>query len=164
MREIKLSDTTDYTNQEDTEQEAPKALRAQLEAALAENKTLKDWKSTKERNEAFSGAGLDLSVDEDGKAKQPLHQLFVKSYDGKLDADAIKASATDFGVLQAPVQDSETQELANQHAAFDRASLGANAAPVVGSKTAALEKAQTAQTREEFHAAIKEAGFTVNNN
>jgi len=56
------------------------------------------------RELAFLKAGIDL--------ESPQGKLFAKAYDGDFTVDAVKASATEYGVLDAPKQQIPTEEFA----------------------------------------------------
>jgi hypothetical protein len=72
-------------------------LRKQLEDALAEAKRakaeLEQVRAEKARDEAFAKAGIPDS---------PTGKLFRKAYDGAPDAEAIRAAAQEYGVLEPP--------------------------------------------------------------
>lgn len=74
-------------------QQTGSGLRAQLEAALAENAELKQQVEqgfTAQRDLAFIRAGIDT---ESGPGK-----LLAKSYDGELDPEAITQFAEEYGI------------------------------------------------------------------
>jgi hypothetical protein len=56
------------------------------------------------RELAFLKAGIDLD--------SPQGKLFAKAYDGEFTVDAVRASATEYGVLETPKQQIPTEEFA----------------------------------------------------
>lgn len=81
-----MADTQTQPVQGEQAPESPSGLRAQLDAALAENRELKQFK----RESAFKEAGFDLKGGE-GKA-------LARLYEGDADPDAIRAFAkSEFG-------------------------------------------------------------------
>lgn len=77
----------------DDQQTGGSGLRAQLEAALEENKQLKERLSTGEnavRELAFRDAGIDT--------KSGVGKLLAKTYDGDLEPEAIGAFAKEHGI------------------------------------------------------------------
>ena len=85
----------DDQNDAGTSSEEARGLRAQLEAAKAEAAAAKaEAESIKQqaaREQAFAKAGIPDSK---------LGEMFRKSYDGELSADAIKANALELGLIQ----------------------------------------------------------------
>ena len=104
--------TTQETTEETTEETAGGGLRKQLEAVLAENKTMK----ADARNQAFDSAGIDVTTGL-GKA---IHQV----YDGPATKDAIlKFAADEYGHTPqavAPPVHPQAAEIALGHAQLDQ--------------------------------------------
>jgi hypothetical protein len=93
--------------QVDDQQSEGGALRAQLEAALAENKTLREENTGYKRRDAFSEAGIDIST---GPGK-----LLAQTYDGEFEPEAIKSFAKEYGIEPGqPTQDSSQQVVQQQ--------------------------------------------------
>lgn len=104
-----------------------KARRAdELEAQLAEVK----------RQQAFNEAGITSA--------NPAYKYFTKGYDGEMTVDAIKAAATEAGILQAQASRQDSPML-SQYDRIASASDGAAPAPT----TDLLEGINQAQTVEE---------------
>jgi hypothetical protein len=136
---------------DDDQQSDGGALRRQLEAALAENKTLKEENTGYKRRDAFSEAGIDIS--------QGPGKLLAEKYDGELEADAIKAIAAEYGIEPAsapdPTQDRQSQVVQTQQRADVLRSQSASDG--VGKKLSmseffALNARDTAAARQAFDA------------
>lgn len=81
------------TTEDQGQQDSGKGLRAQLEAALAENAALKEQVGTAQSAQkelAFLKAGIDTS--------EGVGKLLAQSYDGDLDPEAISTFAEEYGV------------------------------------------------------------------
>jgi hypothetical protein len=155
-----MSDTTDTT--EDTEnQSSGKNWRRDLEerATKAEERAAQFEQQLTgiHRTTALKEAGLDLSLNEEGKPNNPLHKFFADKYDGELNAEAIKAEATSTRILSAQTpQDPAVANTAGQHAFMDQASYGADAPPSLGSQQAVMEELEQAKSKgqAEFKAVL----------
>ena len=85
-----MAENDDVQPDEGGQQTEGGALRRQLTEALAENKRLAEENTGYKRRDAFREAGIDIS--------EGVGQLLAKTYDGDLEADAIKAFAQEYGI------------------------------------------------------------------
>lgn len=108
-----------------------KARRADdLEAQLAEVK----------RQQAFNEAGITSA--------NPAYKYFTKGYDGDMTVDAIKAAATEAGILRVPPATQQDSPMLSQYDRIANASEGATPAPT----TDLIEGINQAQTADEVMA------------
>jgi hypothetical protein len=106
----------------------------QLETELAEVRAKAAEAEAAQRKLAFIEAGVDINT--------PTGKLFAKAYDGEFSLDAVKAAATEYGLIGEPPRvnaDSGEQKAWMQAAASH--STGAPA-PSAGDITQAIRKAK----------------------
>lgn len=125
---------TESTNIDETTTEEPKseggALRAQLEAALAENKALKQERL----GDAFAKAGLDPNTG--------LGKAIAKEYDGEASPDAILAYAQSEYGWEPDTQPTIRNEISTEQAKLDSAAITAGSIAPDLSTNEALAKAE----------------------
>lgn len=143
---------SDYTENDeidtddDAQDEAPKPKRnwrRELEAEAEAGKQAKAEAAAAKRELALIRAGIDLST--------PQGKLFAKAYDGEPTADAIKAAAQEYGVL-----DTDTPSVpADELAAHDRVANAASGATTPNDGDIASQELAKAETAEEVLAALR---------
>lgn len=108
---------TDEFQEDDpvTEDENPRGLRRQLEAALAERREAEQRLTALERELAFAKAGLPLH--------EPRITYFVRGYEGPLDPEQIRKAAEEAGFLDTPQPAVPAEEIA-AHAEMSNLAAG----------------------------------------
>lgn len=145
-----MSEQTDdnSSSDENNSDEQPKRnFRRELEdRAVAAEKRAQEL----ERKLAFRDAGLDPSN------KQ--HAIYMKAYDGDLDAGKIRADAEDAGFLT-QVQTTAPQGEIDTHARINAASLNAQPVAPVSGKEEQFKAILEASNQKDFLAAVNAAGL-----
>lgn len=126
------------------EQEAKDGKRARREADEA-----KADANAAKRELALMKAGIDLD--------SPTGKLFVKAYDGEISADAIKAAATEYGLIAT----SETPEVQNDLAALNRVSQASTGS--TGSVAPGVLEAIKNASPEEIIKILQENNVAISN-
>lgn len=88
-----MADETDLTQARDDDSELVQNLRATLRGVLDERDQERASRMKVEKRSAFK----DLGIDPD----KGVGKLFYENYDGELTVDAVKATAKEYGVLDA---------------------------------------------------------------
>lgn len=109
---------------------------------------------TAERHLAFAKAGIDLT---DTKSN-----YFVKGYEGDLDLEKIREAAIKDGFLPDPSASTEQTTVEDQQTTDALGRMAEGAASAVDVPDAAFSAAMGAGSREEFYAALGQAGLTTN--
>ena len=125
---------SDYDDNDDLETPAePKRnWRRDLEEQAAQAKAAAAEAEAAKRELAFLKAGIDLD--------SPQGKLLAKGYDGPATAEAIKAAAIEYGLIQTEAPAVPAEELA-AHDRIANASAGANSPSEENELAAELEKA-----------------------
>lgn len=122
----------------DLEKRAKAADQAKAEAEAAK------------RELAFLKAGINLDT--------PQGKLFAKAYDGEFSAEAVKAAAEEYGVIQAAEQQIPKEELD----AMDRMSR-ATATPASSSLDDPIALLNNAETPDQIIEILKKNGIVIDN-
>lgn len=128
----------DQFDQDETEGRNPVRDRMkQLETELAEVRAKAAEAEAAQRKLAFIEAGVDINT--------PTGKLFAKAYDGEVSLDAVKAAATEYGLIgEAPKVNADSGEQRAWTAASQSHSTGAPA-PGAGDIREAIRKARNPQ-------------------
>ena len=102
------------------------------------------------RELALMKAGIDMN--------SPTGKLFVKAYDGEISVDAIKAAATEYGLIAT----SQTPEIQNDLAGIDRISQ-ASAGASGSLTTSALDDIRNSKSPEDVLKILQANGISVSN-
>lgn len=106
----------------------------QLETELAEERARRAEAETAQRKLAFIEAGIDVNT--------PTGKLFAKAYDGEFSLDAVKAAATEYGLIgETPKVNADSGEQRAWTVAAQSHSTGAPA-PAAGDYREAIRKAR----------------------
>lgn len=125
------------------EQEAKEGKRAKAEAEEAKAELAKA-----KRDLALAQAGIDVN--------SPTGKLFVKGYDGEPTVEAIKAAASEYGLLPTSQAPDVKQELD----AMDRVASASTASAPVGSPNA-LDELRKAENPEQVLKVLRANGVSI---
>lgn len=125
------------------EQEAKEGKRAKAEADEAKAELAKV-----KRDLALAQAGIDVN--------SPTGKLFVKGYDGEPTVEAIKAAASEYGLLPTSQAPDVKQELD----AMDRVASASTASAPVGSPNA-LDELRKAENPEQVLKVLRANGVSI---
>ena len=146
----------DVDDNDDLDEQAPPAKtkkpnwRRELEKDAAAGKAAAAERDAATRELAFLKAGIDLDT--------PTGKLFAKAYDGANDVDAVKAAATEYGVL-APAGNTPDPSVAAEIEAMDQVSgLGAGAKET-SEESLVMTNLAAAATQDEVMALMRQNGI-----
>lgn len=146
-------DEEDFVTEETEEtQESGKDRKwiRDLEKRAKQADQIKAEAESAKRELAFLKAGIDLNT--------PQGKLFAKAYDGEFTADAVKAAAEEYGVLEPAKPEIPREELDS----FDRISR-AGSVPSTISGDDPLAKINQAESPQEIIEILKSQGIVIDN-
>lgn len=142
---------------DDDDQQGPKGLRKhakELEAKLAAAEAKAAQADLLAKKVAMAEAGIDLS--------KPMAKYFVNGYDGELSADAIKAAATEAGVLGSPAPPVADPRIVEEARTIENVANAATGAPIGDMRNDEYEaKLAQTQTVEQALAVMREYGVHI---
>jgi len=128
--------------------------RRDLEKDAKAGKAAAAERDAARRELAFLKAGIDLET--------PTGKLFAKAYDGANDVDAVKAAATEYGVINVtPTAPDVDPDIATEIAAMDKVSGMGAGAQSTSEESMALSRVATAESQEDVMAVIRDLGIPV---
>lgn len=127
------TDTTANTSGKNWRRE----MEEQRAEARAEAQRNKGEADTAKKELAFLRAGIDPNN------LTPQQKLFVKAYDGDLTAEAVKAAATEYGVIETPAEQVPAEEFAGHDRIAAASASNITPPPDADVYLAEIDKAET---------------------